>query len=354
MTCACHGRGAAAPTLREQSHRRALLLGIAMLLVLSTSPLFAHHLALGAQVLMGGVDHVGAFCRSALYALLAPVHYGFHVVFVLGLAYAVWDRWRAHRTSARALQPLAASAPVAGEPIWRAAAEAGIDPSQVRIVDGLPCPALTVGTLRPVIYVAANLATELTSEELASVIAHEGAHLRRRDPLRLSLLRFLACTLFWMPALRRLADDMADEAEILADDSATRGRPLVLATAILRLAQPLGGPSWSSTGAAVGFSRADLLERRIRRLAGEQVGAGTHLTRRSLFGALAALSLVWVSGLLMAQPLPASIMSERNPGHCHHVNESAVRHLFCRGEPFGRLARQCPHSAGRLQQHLHA
>lgn len=353
MTSDCSSR-AAASILREQSHRRALLVGIALLLVLSTSPLFAHHVALGAQVVMGGMDHLGAFCRSALYTLLAPVHYGFHVVFVLGLAYAVWDRWRAHRSSARALRSLVASAPVAGEPIWRAAVEAGVDPSQVRIVDGLPLPAITVGTLRPMIYLAANLAAELTSEELVSVVAHEGAHLRRRDPLRLSLLRFLACTLFWIPALRRLADDLADEAEILADDSATRGRPLVLATAILRLAQPRRGPIWSSHGPAVGFSRADLLERRIRRLAGEQVGARTHLTRRSLFGALAVLSLVWVSGLLMARPLPASIANEGHARHCEHAGESAVRHLFCLGEPFGQLARQCPHSPGHLPPHLHA
>ena len=39
----------------------------------------------------------------------------------------------------------------------------------------------------------------------------------RRDPLRLSLMRFLACTLFYIPALRRLADDLTDEAEIEAD-----------------------------------------------------------------------------------------------------------------------------------------
>ena len=37
-------------------------------------------------------------------------------------------------------------------------------------------------------------------------VAHEGAHVRRYDPLRFSLLRAMACALFWLPALRRLAD----------------------------------------------------------------------------------------------------------------------------------------------------
>ncbi len=354
MTLGCSNkRSVAALTLREQSHRRTLLLGIALLLLLSTSPLFAHHVARGAQVLMGGMDHLGAFCRPALYSLLEPVHYGFHVVFLLGLGYAGWDRWRAHHSSTRALDPLEACGSAAGEVIWRASAEAGVDPRRVRVVDGLPCPALTVGMLQPVIYMASSLATDLSAEELVSVIAHEGAHLRRRDPLRLSCLRFLACTFFWIPALRRLADDMADEAEILADDSAIRGQPLVLATAILRLARPRGGTNWSSAG-AVGFVRPDLLERRIRRLAGEQVSARTHLTRRSVLGALAALSLVWVSGLLVAHPLTSSVVSERNPRHCEHADEFALRHLFCLGKPFSQLARECPHNGSVVVPHLHA
>ena len=50
------------------------------------------------------------------------------------------------------------------------------------------------------------------------------------------LHRILGCTLFWIPAFRRLAADMADEAEIDADDAAAAGQPLVLASAILSLA----------------------------------------------------------------------------------------------------------------------
>jgi hypothetical protein len=42
----------------------------------------------------------------------------------------------------------------------------------------------------------------------------------------------------------------------------------------------------------VGFAqRADLLDRRIRRLAGQEPEAQTHLTRRSVAGAVGALCL---------------------------------------------------------------
>lgn len=344
----------AALTLREQSHRRAVLWAIASLLVLSTSPVFAHHLAIGAHLLLGGVDHLGAFCLTALHLLFAPVHYAFHAILALGLVYALWDRWRAFRARARAIVPLEAVVPVPEDPFWEAAEEAGVDPRRLRVVSGLPTPALTVGTLRPLIYVASELAVELKPDELVSVLAHEGAHLTRRDPLRLSLLRFLACTLFWIPALRRLADDMADEAEILADDRATRGHPLVLATAILTLARRSSNACPAEeTAASVGFYRADLLDRRIRRLAGEPVVAHSHLTRRSVLGALVALSLAWTSGVLMAHPLPGTVTAHPAT-HCEHHAESALRHLFCLGEPFTRLARECPHSTGHILVHLHA
>lgn len=344
----------AALTLREQSHRRVVLCAIAALFILSTSPVFAHHLASGAHSLLGGADHLGAFCLTALHLLLAPVHYAFHIVLWIGLAYGLWDRWRAWRSGVRALDPLEAAVPTPGDPFWQAAQATGIDPRRLRLVPGLPSPALTIGIVRPVIYVARELAAELTGDELIAVLAHEGAHLTRCDPLRLSLLRFLACTLFWIPALRRLADDVADEAEILADDRAARGRPLVLATAILTLAQrhvPLRAGDVPMP--SVGFCNAHLLDRRVRRLAGERVPVRSHVTRRSVIGALAALSLVWTSGLLMAHPLPSTLASHHK-AHCEHHGESAVRHLFCLGGPFATLARECPHAAGRYPVHLHA
>lgn len=337
----------ASVTLGEQSHRRAVLWAIALLLVLSTSPVFAHHLAVGAQTLLGGADHLGSICLTALHLLLAPVHYTFHILLGIGLAYGMWDRWRAWRSGVRALGPLEATVPSSADDFWEAAQDAGLDPRRLRVVAGLPIPALTVGVVRPVVYVARELAGELTRDELIAVLAHEGAHLSRRDPLRLSLLRLLALTLFWIPALRRLADDMADEAEIQADDRAARGRPLVLATAILRLAQRHSARLAEDVPIpSAGFCHAHLLDRRIRRLAGEPVPARSHLTRRSVVGAFAALSLVWTSGLLMAHPLPFTLASAHH-SHCEHRGESAIRHLFCLGRPFSRQARECPHGTER-------
>lgn len=330
---------------REQSRRRALLVSIAALTLLSVSPVLGHHLARGTEVLFRGTDHIGVICLVALHILLAPVHELSHVALVGGLGYATWDRVRAWYRARRALAPLAAELPWGGDAFDRAAQAAGVDPRIIRIVDGLPNPAFTVGWLRPRIYVARSLACCLSAPQLAAVLAHEGAHVARRDPLRLSVLRFFAYTIFWVPTLKRLADDMADEAEVQADDMAAGNEPLILASAILSVAE-WEQSRWRIAG-TVGFTRPDILDRRIRRLAGETPRAGTHVTRRSLLNAAAVLAFAWISGAVVAHPLgnesAASLHPHEQMANCTHHRGPVILHLICPGISLGSLHYRCPH-----------
>ncbi len=341
---------------REQVHRRAIVLAIGALIIFSTLPVFGHHVAGRAEALLVGRDHLGAFCLVALHMLLAPVHGVFHLLLITGMGYAVWSRVRASRRLKQLLRLLPVHVPHSGDAFAVAAERAGLGASRIRVLDGLPVPAFTAGWLRPVVYIDRGLASRMSSDQLAAVLAHEGAHIDRRDPLRLSLLRFLAQVLFWLPALRRIADDAADEMEIAADDHAARAAaaftsddgddrrgPLVLASAILSLAAAQdfygrGAVSDAAVIGAVGFHRQDLLGRRVRRLTGEEVAFGTHLTRRSVGGATAALAAVWISGLMMAHPLPGANSALE---HCEHHHAFALMHLFCRGESRDQ---QCPHT----------
>lgn len=324
----------AATVAREHRHRQRALLGIGLLLFLGMSPLFGHHLSSRLDEMLMGRDHIGEICLIALHELLAPVHGLFHLLFFGGLAYALADRARAWRSSRTVLRALRSEPVRPGSVLAAACGAASVEARMVRTVAGLPAPAFTVGWLRPRILVARQLESTLGPEELAAVLAHEGAHATRRDPLRLSLLRLLSCTFFWIPALRRLADDCADEAEILADNHASRDRPLALASALLSLA------TWRDLrpvhGDRVGFNERDLLERRVRRLAGQEIGPRTHVTRGSLGGAVASLLLVWTAGVAVAHPLPP-------PGamtHCRHPHEFPWTHLFC----FHPRDSTCPHS----------
>ena len=162
-------------------------------------------------------------------------------------------------------------------------------------------------------------------------------------------------TLVWIPALRGLAEDGADEAEVHADNAAAATTdPLTVASAIVALAAwrspavVVPGGTW--TGDVVGFVRSDLLDRRVRRLAGEDTTPSSRVTRRSLAGAALVLGLAWVSGIVDAHPLsgqtPAHV-GVPNAEHCDHTELTALAHLFCRWDARGGWITpggvDCPH-----------
>jgi Zn-dependent protease with chaperone function len=106
----------------------------------------------------------------------------------------------------------------------------GLRPVGTRRVDGLDVmvtassqpQAFCAGYLRPGIYISRGTLEKLSNAELRAVVAHERHHLRRRDPLRILLVRTLGESLFFMPVLRRSAERYNALAELAADSAAAR------------------------------------------------------------------------------------------------------------------------------------
>lgn len=324
---------------RERMYRRLLAGATAILLGFSFGPILGHHLPNPVSAALVDRDHLWSLCMVALYALAAPVHRAFHLLLVGGMAYAVVDRIRAVARLRATLQPLVAQQLVPSARVVDACRAAGVDLRHVRVIPTGRVPAFTAGLLHPHIYISDSISDRLPMVQLAAIIAHEEAHRRRRDPLRASAWRVLGCTLFFIPVVRHLGQDMMDEVEITADDAALQCRavqPLDLAAALVDVSAS-SEPDPAITGSSVGFHRDALLDRRVRRLVGEDAAPASHATRRSLASATFMLSALWVSGLIVAHPVPSDTPhdgshvhgTEAASPHCQHGTWWVFGHLFC-------------------------
>ena len=327
---------------REERRRRLLLFAIVALLLLGVTPVVGHHVLGAVPWLSAEQHHLAMLCLVALHQLLEPVHDIAHWLLYAGVVFVVLERGRVLWRHGRVMRDLPQARVSPDSAMGRAALAAGLRIEQVWAVRGLPMPAFTTGWVRPRVVVATDLSERLTPDELTAVLAHEAVHLRRRDPLRLFALRSLASLLFWLPVLRRVAADLEDEVEITADDEVALCLALPLASAVLKL----GGGASTPVAATVGFQRADLLPRRIRRLAGEDALVVSHTSTRSLIAASVALLLAWSSGVMVLHPLSdPGLHTAHGPAHCDHPGANPLTHLFCRGWSLGGDG--CPHEAAR-------
>jgi bla regulator protein blaR1 len=121
------------------------------------------------------------------------------------------------------------------------------------LVEGIPCrviggkepQAFCAGYLRPRVYLSEGALEQLSDAELEAVVAHEGHHLRRRDPLRLLIATALADSLFFLPILRRMSERYRALGELAADEAAveTLHGPAPLASALLKFSEPQVSPA---------------------------------------------------------------------------------------------------------------
>jgi len=148
---------------------------------------------------------------------------------------------------------------------------------------------MVVGWLRPVVLVPASVMTGLPPHQLAAVLAHELAHVRRHDYLVNLLQTAVETLLFYHPAVWWVSAQVRRERENCCDDLAVEvcGDRLVYARALANL-EGLRAPASPLVLAASGGS----LVERIRRLA----GAPVHPPRRSWMAGFLALSLLPLAG----------------------------------------------------------
>lgn len=114
----------------------------------------------------------------------------------------------------------------------------GIDVPTFKIVHPFPVIAV-IGILRPKIYVAEQVLSSLTADELQAAMAHEYGHMKSHDNLKRTILR-ICRDLLIIPIGADLDRAWAENAETAADEYAAglgRSTALDLASALVKLAR---------------------------------------------------------------------------------------------------------------------
>lgn len=107
----------------------------------------------------------------------------------------------------------------------------------VSVVEGAPGGAYVVGARHPIVVLDADLAARLDDDELEGVLAHELAHVRRRDNLVAGMLGALRDAVFFAPGVGWAVRHLHRERELAADQAAVSvtGRPGALASGLLKV-----------------------------------------------------------------------------------------------------------------------
>ncbi|AFE08218.1 regulatory protein BlaR1 [Corallococcus coralloides DSM 2259] len=165
-------------------------------------------------------------------------------------------------------------------------------PVEVLESSRVPSP-LVLGAVRPVLVLPRGASERLTPAQLEAVLAHELAHVQRRDPVANLAQHLVEALFFFHPAARWLSQRVRLEREHCCDDAAVHlcGDARMYSSALLGLEE------LRQQGFALGAGTHPLAARVQRLLGHGPVGEGASGMRRavSVGGALAVLAVSGVA-----------------------------------------------------------
>jgi beta-lactamase regulating signal transducer with metallopeptidase domain len=224
--------------------------------------------------------------------------------------------------------------------------EARRDASRVLGVDRLPPVALTsattgpftMGLLRPVVVLPANLMDQLNRQQLRDVLVHEFSHALRRDTV-VGLLQRLAAVLFWPhPMVHLLNRELAEAREALCDNFVLRQAeaPDYAETLVLIAEGVRSGPRPAMVAL---LERRGGLERRVAGLLDERRKVTTRLHRGmavAFMAAFFAIACLVAGTRLYAAPKQAADAEARRPAAQPPLTLDLAE--FCPAKKFSRHA----------------
>lgn len=155
-----------------------------------------------------------------------------------------------------------------------------------------------VGVLRPVVLLPLPLMTGLRPEDVAVVIRHELAHIRRHDLWMNLIQRVIESLLFFHPVVWLISRRLSTEREMCCDELVVSSgcEPLDYATALLRTAELCHTRRRpAAVAVAATGNQPTELERRIARLVRVDREPRLQLSRMGMTGLLLLLALLFAA-----------------------------------------------------------
>jgi TonB family protein len=190
----------------------------------------------------------------------------------------------------------------------------GVDDAEAFVSADIHGP-MTIGLRRKIILLPSDWQAALQGDDLAAAIAHEFAHMSRRDFAKNILYELLSLPVAYHPLLWLMRARLAESREMVCDAMAAEavaGKEQY-ARSLLRLASSLSERTPARTLHAIGIFDANIFERRIMSLTEKSVASST-ARRIATVAACVVLGLgACASALALRITLPAPAQSAIRP-----------------------------------------
>ena len=235
-------------------------------------------------------------------ALLLEMLAGAYLLAVLFCVSRLLWRWR--RTHAMTRRAAALTLDGASDALLEGAARRfGVTAPEIRCSGETRGP-VVLGLRRVLLLVPEGFFAAESAEDVAAALAHECAHLARRDFAKHLIYEYASAAVAYHPAAWMMRRRIAETRELVCDEMAAGvvGDRPEYAASLLRLATTMARaaarPVYATRTQAIGVFDADILEERIMRLTTDLPMVSR--TRKIAMAAVAAGALVVGAGTAMA------------------------------------------------------
>jgi bla regulator protein blaR1 len=262
---------------------------------------------------------------AVLVGALLSLYFGALIYFAVRLAWSL-------RSTARLLRlarPLALTEEQ--EEIWLDCKRAfGLDRARI-LCSSHVSGAVTLGLREPVLLVPDAFADDCMPQDLLAALAHESAHIKRRDFQKNLFYEAASLVLSFHPVIWILKIHIAQTREMICDDMATE--ELIdsrrYTESLLRLATMVAVGSRVSTSHAIGIFDANILEKRIMMMNLKKPRVSSALKYGLVIPAAMFLLSIAMGGAAMAVVIepPSSLQAANQSqpyGQVYHLGKDVI------------------------------